>query len=58
MGFLTGTASASRTIAKDPDSRERIEKAFKNYQIDVMKQQIKTLEGKPKSTWDDFLPGQ
>lgn len=47
-GFLTGTASASRLIAKDPEARERIEKAFKNYRIDVMKHEIKELEGKSK----------
>ena len=48
LGFLTGTASASRTITKDPEARERIEKAFKNYRIDVMKQEIQSLEGKSK----------
>lgn len=48
LGFLTGTASASRTITKDPEARERIEKAFKNYRIDVMKQEIRELEGKSK----------
>jgi hypothetical protein len=45
---LTGTASASRTITKDPETKERIEKAFKNYRIDVMKQEIQALEGKSK----------
>ncbi|KAF2275120.1 uncharacterized protein EI97DRAFT_379714 [Westerdykella ornata] len=48
LGFMSGTASASRTIAKDPQAKERIERAFKNYQVDVMKQQIKLLEGRPK----------
>ena len=47
-GFLTGTASASRTITSDPAAKERIEKAFKNYRIDVMKQEIQVLEGKSK----------
>lgn len=46
LGFLTGTASASRMITKNPESRERIEKAFNKYKIDVMKQEIKNLEGK------------
>ncbi|KAF2742406.1 hypothetical protein M011DRAFT_472251 [Sporormia fimetaria CBS 119925] len=45
LGFMTGTMSASRTITRDPESRKRIEKAFRGYQIDVMKQQIKHLEG-------------
>ncbi|KAF2256216.1 hypothetical protein BU26DRAFT_513052 [Trematosphaeria pertusa] len=48
LGFLTGTASASRTIEKDPEARERIEKAFKKYRIDVLKQEIKQLEGNSK----------
>lgn len=48
LGFVSGTASASRTITKDPQTKERIEKAFKNYRIDVMKQEIKQLEGKSK----------
>ncbi|QGI71104.1 hypothetical protein CEK26_003441 [Fusarium fujikuroi] len=47
-GLLSGTASASRTITKNPEAKERIEKAWKNYRIDVMKQEIKQLEGKSK----------
>ncbi|KAF9738784.1 hypothetical protein PMIN06_010515 [Paraphaeosphaeria minitans] len=46
LGFFSGNASASRSIAKDPQAQERIEKAFKNYRIDVLKQEIKQLEGK------------
>ncbi|OAK95833.1 hypothetical protein IQ06DRAFT_297382 [Phaeosphaeriaceae sp. SRC1lsM3a] len=53
IGLLTGTASASRTITKDPESRARIEKAFKNYRIDVLKREIKQLEGKSK--FEDFF---
>jgi len=45
---LTGTASASRTITNDPASKERIEKAFKNYRIDVLKREIQAMEGKSK----------
>lgn len=48
IGLLTGTASASRTITKDPESKERIEKAFKNYRIDVLKREIVQLQGKSK----------
>ncbi|KAF2127318.1 hypothetical protein P153DRAFT_64139 [Dothidotthia symphoricarpi CBS 119687] len=53
IGLLTGTASASSTITKDPASRERIEKAFKNYRIDVMKREIQQLEG--KSRFEEFF---
>ncbi|KAF2467069.1 uncharacterized protein BDR25DRAFT_327707 [Lindgomyces ingoldianus] len=45
-GFLIGTTSGSRTIMRDTESRERIEKAFKNCRIDVMKKEIQALEGK------------
>ncbi|ORY10890.1 hypothetical protein BCR34DRAFT_625076 [Clohesyomyces aquaticus] len=45
-GFLTGTASASRTITSNPESKARVETAFKNYRIDAMKQEIKQLEEK------------
>ncbi|PVH93424.1 hypothetical protein DM02DRAFT_619300 [Periconia macrospinosa] len=48
LGFLSGTAAASRTITKNPKTRERIEKAFKNYRIDAMKQEIKRLEDADK----------
>jgi hypothetical protein len=48
LGLVSGTASASRTITKNPEARERIEQAFKNYRIDAMKQEIKQLEGKSK----------
>ncbi|KAF2736364.1 hypothetical protein EJ04DRAFT_511176 [Polyplosphaeria fusca] len=47
-GFLLGTASASRSITKDPQTRERLEKAFANFRIDAMKKEIQQLEGKSK----------
>lgn len=56
MGFLTGTLSASRTITKDPASKERIEKAFKNYRIDVLKKELQQLEG--KSTFGEIFGSQ
>ena len=43
LGLLTGTASASRTVLKDPESRDRIEKALKNYRIDVLSREIQRL---------------
>jgi hypothetical protein len=44
-GFLTGTWSASNSITRDPAAKDRIEKAFKNYRVDAMKQEIKRMEG-------------
>ena len=53
LGLLTGTASATRTVTKNPESRERIERAFKNYRIDVLEREIKALRG--KSRIEDFF---
>ena len=53
--MITGTASATRTITSDPAARERIEKAFKNYRVDVLKREIKQLEG--KSTFEQMFCG-
>jgi len=48
VGFLTGSASASRTITKDSQARERIEKAFGRFRIDAMKREIQQLEKKSR----------
>lgn len=53
-GFLTGTWSAKRTITSDPESRARIEKAFKSFRADVMRQQIADLE-KGDKAGDELL---
>jgi hypothetical protein len=51
IGLLTGTASASRTVTKDPEARAR----FKNYRIDVLKREIQQLQGKSK--FEEFFSG-
>ncbi|RKU47665.1 hypothetical protein DL546_009008 [Coniochaeta pulveracea] len=43
-GFLTGSWSAARTITVDPGRQERIEKAYRNFRIDVLKKEIEKLE--------------
>ncbi|KAF2204746.1 hypothetical protein GQ43DRAFT_437630 [Delitschia confertaspora ATCC 74209] len=53
-GLMTGTASGARTISSDPQAKERIEKAFRNYRIDVMKKQIQELEGHDKDKSSTF----
>lgn len=53
LGLLTGTASASRVVTRDAESRQRIEKAFKNYRIDVLQREIEALRG--KSRFEDFF---
>jgi hypothetical protein len=42
---LTGSWSAKRTITSDPELRSRVERAFKNFRVDVLKKQISDLEG-------------
>ena len=44
-GLLTGSASASRTIAKNPDSRARIETAFRKFRADVLRKEADDLDG-------------
>jgi hypothetical protein len=42
--MLTGASSASRTITSDPTSRGRIEQAFKQFRVDVLRKQADDLE--------------
>ena len=44
-GFLTGTASAQRTISKDPEARQRIETAFRKFKADALRKQADQLDG-------------
>ncbi|KAI0910199.1 hypothetical protein F4824DRAFT_448638 [Ustulina deusta] len=44
LGLLTGTWSASRGISKDPARRERIEKAYRSFKIDVLRKEVAQLE--------------
>ncbi|KAI0974740.1 hypothetical protein F4678DRAFT_349067 [Xylaria arbuscula] len=44
LGLLTGTWSASRGINKDPARRQRIEKAYRSFKVDVLRNEIAQLE--------------
>lgn len=44
-GLLTGSASASRTITRDPESRARIEAAFRKFRADVLRKEADDLDG-------------
>ena len=56
IGFMTGVWSAKRTISQDPESRARIEKAFRSFRVDVLKKQIEGLErGNQEGTSDSLL---
>lgn len=43
-GLLTGSASAGRTISRDPESRERIETAFRRFRADVLRKEADSLD--------------
>ncbi|KAL1656392.1 hypothetical protein SLS61_000855 [Didymella pomorum] len=43
LGLITGTASATRTMMKDPESRGKIERALRNYRIDVLQREMQRL---------------
>ncbi|KAF2809611.1 uncharacterized protein BDZ99DRAFT_32680 [Mytilinidion resinicola] len=60
-GFLTGSASAARMITSDPESKKRIESAFRKYRIDVLKKEIDQLQAQDKgsdSGWRIFNQGE
>ncbi|KAL9036848.1 MAG: hypothetical protein Q9180_004060 [Flavoplaca navasiana] len=43
-GIFTGSASAGRTISQDPESRERIETAFRRFRADVLRKEADSLD--------------
>ena len=61
VGLLTGSYSAQRSIMKDQESKARIEKAFRNFRIDVLKREVAQLEkgidGEKKDSMSDMWGG-
>lgn len=45
-GLLTGSASASRTITRDPESKARIETAFRRFKADVLRKEADSIDEK------------
>ena len=43
-GFFAGAASGSRSIAKDPERRKRIENAFRKFRADVLRKEADALD--------------
>lgn len=51
LGMLTGAAAASSTVSRDPESKARIETAFRKFRIDMLRKETDYLEnGSPLST--------
>lgn len=44
LGGLAGAYSATNTISKDPESRRRIESAFRNFRADVLRKEADMLQ--------------
>lgn len=44
LGLLIGASQARRSITSDPDTKQRIEKAFNSFRADVLRKQIEHLE--------------
>ncbi|OLN96260.1 hypothetical protein CCHL11_04414 [Colletotrichum chlorophyti] len=48
LGFFSGTASAARTINKEPESRARIENAFRKFRAEALRKEADRLDGGEK----------
>ncbi|PKX91263.1 uncharacterized protein P174DRAFT_395241 [Aspergillus novofumigatus IBT 16806] len=44
LGLFAGAASGSRSIAKDPERRKRIENAFRKFRADVLRKEADALD--------------
>ncbi|KAJ5306726.1 hypothetical protein PENANT_c003G03788 [Penicillium antarcticum] len=44
LGFAGGAASGGRTISSDPESKKRIETAFRRFRSDVLRKQADALD--------------
>ncbi|KAH8698604.1 hypothetical protein BGW36DRAFT_376456 [Talaromyces proteolyticus] len=51
LGLLGGSARASRSITKDPETRKRIESAFRKYRADMLRREADNLDSGEK-VWD------
>jgi len=45
LGLVAGSASGSRTITKDPETRKRIENAFRKFRADILRKEADALDG-------------
>ena len=45
LGLLTGSKFATRSITGNPESRQRIETAFRKFKADALRKQANDLDG-------------
>jgi hypothetical protein len=53
-GLLGGSASASRSVAKDPERRKRVETAFRKFRADVLRKEADALDRR-QDVWDTMF---
>lgn len=44
-GLLAGSLAAGRLVMKDPDARDRIDKAFRAFKADALRKEADKLDG-------------
>ena len=44
LGLLAGGATAKRSITSDPETKQRMENAFRSFRADVLRKEIEQLE--------------
>lgn len=49
LGLVTGSWTAKRSISQNPESRQRIEAAFRSFRADVLRKEIQMLESGQKT---------
>lgn len=49
LGLVTGSWTARRSINQNPESKQRIEAAFRSFRADVLRKEIQMLESGQKS---------
>ena len=54
VGLLGGSASASRSITKDPEMRKRVEDAFRKFRAEVLRREADELD-RADSVWDKMF---
>ncbi|GAM42826.1 hypothetical protein TCE0_044r17151 [Talaromyces pinophilus] len=54
LGLLGGSASASRSITKDPEMKKRVEDAFRKFRADVLRREADELD-RADSVWDKMF---
>ena len=55
VGFAAGAASGSRSIASDPESKARIETAFRRFRADVLRREADALDKGEKRIVSDLM---